>query len=132
MEELPEPFNGCQGSIASDGNGTLFLSHPNPAKNNGIVPGVVRLFGGNVNLTGRDHMTVWESRDDGVSYQVNQLVDAGPSGYSSLQEDPQGVWILYEQSDPPAETLSSLSAEALIGALSVLNPDRFVLRLLKV
>jgi hypothetical protein len=40
----------------------------------------------------------------------------------------ESVWILYEQSDVSPHTLSSLSAEALIGGLSVLNPDRFVLR----
>ena len=132
VSELPEPFNGCQGSIASDSNGTLYLSHPNPEANRGIAPSILRLFGANVNLTGRDHMTIWESRDDGTSYQVKELVDAGASGYSSLQDNAgKGVWILYEQSDPAAESLSSLSAEALLGALSVLNPDRFVLRLLQ-
>ena len=76
-------------------------------------------------------MTLWESHDLGESYKVKQLVDAGASGYSSLQEDPgKGIWILYEQSDPAPESVSSLSAEALVGALSVLNPDRFVIRLL--
>ena len=73
-------------------------------------------------------MTVWSSVDDGTSYQVASLVDEGASGYSSLQVDDGGLWILYEQSDPAPVTLSSLSAEALIGGLAVLNPDRFVLR----
>jgi len=138
--EIPEPFNGCQGSIVSNTNGTLFLSHPNPQENKGIAASVLRLLGGNVNLTGRDHMTLWKSEDDGESYEVAQLIDEGASGYSSLQTDHSGaghvasekeaLWILYEQSDPLPETFSSLSADALIGALSVLNPDRFVLRLL--
>lgn len=76
-------------------------------------------------------MTIWESRDDGTSYQVKELIDPGAAGYSSLQDnDGKGLWILYEQSDPAPETLSSLSADALLGALSVLNPDRFVLRML--
>ena len=127
IPNLPEPFNGCQGSIVSL-NGTLYLSHPNPQKNSGLAPSIVSLLGANVNLTGRDHMTVWSSSDDGTTYEVSSLVDEGASGYSSLQVDGDGLWILYEQSDPAPVTLSSLSAEALIGGLAVLNPDRFVLR----
>lgn len=46
VPELPEPFNGCQGSMvrgtsaevsASGGPGRLYLSHPNPAPNSGAV-----------------------------------------------------------------------------------------------
>jgi hypothetical protein len=38
------------------------------------------------------------------------------------------LWLLYEQSDKEPNSLDNLGAEALIGSLSVLNPDRFVLR----
>ncbi len=38
------------------------------------------------------------------------------------------LFLLYEQSDREAASLGDLTAEALIGALSVLNPDRLVLR----
>ena len=190
VPELPEPFNGCQGSMTrgtSDGGGgrdggsagidggiinrsaaagPLYFSHPNPAANKGIAPALLKLLGANVNLTGRDHMTVWKSEDEGESWQVQQLVDAGAAGYSSLQPAssrksegrgssdssaqkhvPRGggsgggggggggsgsgsLWILYEQSDRQPKDLSHLAAEELIGALSVLDPDRFVLRLL--
>ena len=44
---------------------------------------------------------------------------------------PQPLWLMYEQSDVSPDTLSSLSAAALIGELAVLNPDRFVLRKLE-
>ena len=164
VPELPEPFNGCQGSITraggggggnSTGAGALYLSHPNPAANHGVAPAVLRLLGANVNLTGRDHMTVWRSTDEGDTWHIHHLVDSGAAGYSSLQPaaaaaaDGGGraaaaqrvagagaeagggrLWILYEQSDRQADSLSQMAAEALIGALSVLDPDRFVLRLL--
>ena len=164
IPELPEPFNGCQGSIVSTydvqdatqtgtgtrtgtggvgGNerGALFLSHPNPATNGGLAPSVLKLLGADVNLTGRDHMTLWRSDDEGDSYQVEALVDPGAAGYSSLQPYPAngtaaapgtpgkaGLWLLYEQSDRAADTLDHMGAAALIGALSVLDPDRFILR----
>ena len=147
----------------------LYLSHPNPAPNTGIAPVVVRLLGGNVNLTGRDHMTVWRSADEGASWQIHTLVDPGAAGYSSLQpaggaaQGPRpaasaptttnttnntnntnsvnaaaaaaaagddSIWILYEQSDRPANSLGHAAAAGVIGALTVLDPDRFVLRLL--
>lgn len=170
VPELPEPFNGCQGSMvrgtagdnhsshigAGGAGGALYLSHPNPETNTGIAPAVLRLLGANVNLTGRDHMTVWTSTDEGATWLVQQLVDPGAAGYSSLQaaapvRPPRGhggdavdsgdavgsgggaggkVWILYEQSDRASNSLGHLTAEALVGALSVLDPDRFVLRLL--
>eukprot|EP00658_Telonema_sp_P-2_P057228 TRINITY_DN4567_c0_g1_i2.p1 TRINITY_DN4567_c0_g1~~TRINITY_DN4567_c0_g1_i2.p1 ORF type:complete len:204 (+),score=42.11 TRINITY_DN4567_c0_g1_i2:207-818(+) len=128
IRNLPEPFDGCQGSIVAAGS-NLYFSHPNPQTNHGIAPEIIRLLGGNVNLTGRDHMTIWKSEDQGERYQVSELVDPGASGYSALQvENRSGMWLLYEQSDVEADSLSHMGAAALIGALSVLNPDRFVLR----
>ena len=174
VEELPEPFNGCQGSIVASvvpGDGSLFFSHPNPRTNSGIAPDILKLLGADVNLTGRDHMTVWSSKDHGASFQVARLIDEGASGYSSLQavratnasgleasgrggsggsgsggggggggdggartqriQGGNSVWLLYEQSDRAADSFDHLGLEALIGALSVLNPDRFVLRLIE-
>lgn len=151
VDELPEPFNGCQGSLvasAAPADGALFFSHPNPARNSGIAPAILRLVGAQVNLTGRDHMSLWKSTDDGASYQLLRLIDGGASGYSSLQAVPpaaadrrapdgrsrnasSSLWLLYEQSDREATSLGHLGAQALIGALSVLNPDRLVLRLIE-
>lgn len=72
---------------------------------------------------------MWRSGDGGATWGSQQLVDAGASGYSALQAGGAGeLWLLYEQSDREAASLGDLSAEALIGALSVLNPDRIVLR----
>jgi hypothetical protein len=59
--ELPEPFNGCQGSAVGGVNavnGTVYLSHPNPQVNEGIAPEILSLLGGNVNLV-RNCMRVW-------------------------------------------------------------------------
>lgn len=130
VPELPEPFNGCQGSIAAGVNGTVYVSHPDPQPNRGLTPAVLRLLGANINLTGRDHLTVWRSHDEGATYPHKLLVDPGAAGYSSLQAGsaPGELWLLYEQSDREARSLAHLGAEALIGAIAVLNPDRFVLR----
>jgi len=130
VEDLPEPFNGCQGSIATNANGTVFFVHPDPAPNPGIAPSVLKLFGADINLTGRDHLTLWASDDAGTSYRNKRLLDPGASGYSSLQagSDNSTLWLLYEQSDRPADSFSHLGVEALIGQLAVLNPDRLVLR----
>ena len=171
---LPEPFNGCQGSIVGgrrrlkkqrgqqhgpegeSGGGfqrSLYFSHPNGKVNHGIAPDVLRLLGASVNLTGRDHMTIWRSDDEGVTYTPLLVVDEGAAGYSALsmgESDGNGIdalsmgdssarseedsgddaelLILYEQSDPAPFDLSHLAADALLGDLSVLDPDRIVLR----
>ena len=136
--QLPEPFNGCQGSLvggAADptGRGALYFSHPNGAVNHGAAPALLRLLGASVNLTGRDHMTVWSSSDGGGAWAPLQLVDPGAAGYSSLQldrNDSETLWILYEQSDAAPLDLAHLAADAVLGHLSVLDPDRIVLRAL--
>ena len=99
VPELDQPLNGCQGSIVSSDDGTLFLSNPQSTFK-------------------RDHLTLWRSDDDGMSWQSILLIDAGPSGYSSLQVSSSvsgqaEVLVLYEQSD-----MNNL----------VMNPDRFVFR----
>jgi len=131
VDELPEPFNGCQGSLLALANGTLLFSHPDPHSNAGIVPEVLKTLGASVNLTGRDHLTVWSSTDGGNSFVPRELVDAGAAGYSSLQRDDPtsstAAWLLYEQSDREPSSLKNLAAEAFIGALTVLDPDRIVL-----
>ena len=75
-------------------------------------------------------MTIWKSVDGGGHYAIDRLVDPGAAGYSSLQEVPggAGLFLLYEQSDREASSLGHLAADALIGALSVLNPDRMIFR----
>ena len=132
---------------------SLYFSHPNGKVNHGIAPDVLRLLGASVNLTGRDHMTIWRSDDEGVTYTPLLVVDEGAAGYSALsmgESDGNGIdalsmgdssarseedsgddaelWILYEQSDPAPFDLSHLAADALLGDLSVLDPDRIVLR----
>ena len=116
----------------------VYFSHPDPADNTALVPDILKLVGGNVNLTGRDHLTLWTSDDDGDSFSVEALVDADAAGYSSLQVAPTAdgdceiVYLLYEQADPEPQTAAALTAEAFIGGLAVLDPDRFVLQKLEV
>jgi len=105
VTDLPQPIDGCEGSIISAGAGhppRLFFSGPNS-----------RLL--------RTAMTLWTSDDEGASWQVLQEIDPGTSGYSSLQveEGPHGVeaLLLYEQSD---------------SMQLVMDPDRFVFRRLSI
>jgi len=93
------------------------------------VPKALHSLGGAVNLTSRDHLTLWRSSDDGGTFQKESIIDAGASGYSSLQvaADENGcddVYVLYEQADPAPEHPVE---EALVGDIAVLDPDRFVL-----
>lgn len=97
VPELPQPFNGCQGSTIRALNGSLFFTGPD-------------------STVKRDHLTLWRSDDEGGSWQKHLLIDAGASGYSSLQVDPASpgaLFLLYEQSDQ----------DNLIMA-----PDRFIFR----
>ena len=131
VRDLAEPFSGCEGSVVASPDGTrIYYAHTNALPNRGIAPWVVKALGGKVNLTGRDHMTVWESVDQGRSYRVLRVLDEGPSGYVSMQVTASTLYVLYEQSDQEAQTLSELGIEALIGHLTVMDPDRLVLRVI--
>ena len=96
VEDLPQPFDGCEGSMLR-------------------IPQTDKLyFSGPDSYFKRDHLTIWESVDEGVSWKREILVDPGASGYSSLQSKGYDhLELLYEQSDE----------DDLIMA-----PDRFVYR----
>eukprot|EP00927_Polykrikos_kofoidii_P008585 TRINITY_DN13575_c0_g1_i1.p1 TRINITY_DN13575_c0_g1~~TRINITY_DN13575_c0_g1_i1.p1 ORF type:complete len:531 (+),score=64.78 TRINITY_DN13575_c0_g1_i1:49-1641(+) len=100
-KDLPQPFNGCQGSIITVAQGLhQFL-----------------LFSGPNSFGLRKSMTLWTSVDSGETWQVFFEVDPGMSGYSSLQVDCDNndceALLLYEQSDTDQ---------------IVMDPDRFVFR----
>lgn len=80
VPELPQPFNGCEGSIVSAPDGTLYFSGPD-------------------SKLARVRMTIWSSEDSGASWQRLALLDEGMSGYSSLQWLGDRLGLLYEQSD---------------------------------
>jgi sialidase-1 len=114
VPELPQPVDGCEGSMVAAPGGRLFFSGPDS-----------KLL--------RDRFAVWESDDEGATWGTIQgTVDPGAAGYSSLQhlgavpvrgrgaEEAGGrtvLALLYEQSD----------ADQI-----VMNPDRFVFRLFDV
>ena len=133
VDDLPEPFDGCEGSIAASNDGSmLWFAHTNSAPNSGIAPWIVDMLGGKVNLTGRDHMTLWRSKDQGATYDRMQLLDDGASGYVSIQVFDNKLYAFYEQSDDAANSLSHMGIEALIGSLTVLDPDRLILRVIPI
>ena len=81
VDNLPQPFDGCQGSIIRVSNtDSLYFTGPN-------------------SYVKRDHLTLWKSADDGQSWVNKQLIDSGASGYSSLQTHGSNLFLLYEQSD---------------------------------
>lgn len=97
VRSLPEPFDGCEGSIVSTNNGSvLYFAHPNPVPNTGIASKILQDLAGKANLTGRDHMTLWRSTDQGATYTEWAVIDPGAAGYVSLQVDEtEGViWAL--------------------------------------
>lgn len=101
VTELPQPIGGCQGSMIRLHNGTLLFSGPD-------------------SLLLRTGMRIWRSDSDGTRWRKQEVIDAGSSGYSSLQEMAGGkVGLLYEQSDP----------NDLVDDV-VMTPDRFIFRLL--
>jgi hypothetical protein len=64
----------------------------------------------------------------GTVARLPQAYMADGSAASPGTAGEPSLWLLYEQSDRQAESLSHMSVAAFIGALSVLDPDRFVLR----
>ena len=86
VEELKQPFDGCQGSIIADNdNNRLYFTGPDSTYK-------------------RDHLTLWSSDDQGKSWDKILLLDSGPSGYSSLQllnstKSKITLGLLYEQSN---------------------------------
>ena len=72
LTQISEPFNGCEGSLVTSKSGdVIYMTHPNSVENHGTVPELVKhLLNGKVNLTGRDHMTLYESLDLGETYVV--------------------------------------------------------------
>ena len=81
--DIPQPFDGCQGSIVkvSTSNDTLYFTGPD-------------------SYVKRDHLSLWRSDDDGQTWIKEKLIDPGASGYSSLQVgNNNSLLLIYEQSD---------------------------------
>jgi sialidase-1 len=82
--DITEPLDGCEGSI---------LNH----RRAGLL-----FYSGTVNLNPeRFNMTIWQSSDQGKSWQLGLVVDTGRTAYSSLVIMPDGhsVGLLYERSN---------------------------------
>mmetsp|Transcript_159052 Transcript_159052/g.281950 ORF Transcript_159052/g.281950 Transcript_159052/m.281950 type:complete len:312 (-) Transcript_159052:4-939(-) len=131
--DIPQPFNGCQGSSVSaynaetcTGSNTVFVGGPDPSPSSSVLQKAVdMLHGCNVNLTGRDRVTIWKSTDGGSSFPEKLLIDSGLSAQTSLQWRNDRLKVLYEQADPsPVNPVT----EVLLENLVVLLPSRFVFR----
>ena len=76
------------------------LSDPTCQASTLVLPsadGVNRLLFCNPAGPDRTHLTVRLSYDDGATWPVSRLIDAGPSGYCDMAADPQGnIYVFYE------------------------------------
>lgn len=121
VDALAEPPpRGCHGSMVggtlSQGEDApqqapLFFSHPASAQ-------------------GRERLTIHRSDDEGVTWDRQMLVHAGPAAYSSMQILPNGTLaILYERGETPAAffaqrivfELFKLSAASALGGIELPN-----------
>lgn len=109
VPELPQPIDGCEGSI-------VYMHEV------GML-----LYSGPDSKVLREGMALWMSKDEGATWPFKMPLDSGLSGYSSLQtvcpKAPASggsssfceALLLYEQSD---EVLQNI----------VMVPDRFIFR----
>lgn len=89
VQGLQQPLEGCEGSLVRDASsGKLYFSDP-------ISTSVLRM-----------NMTIFESNDEGLTWQHYVTVDQGSVAYSSLQIIPEEkefpLEILYERSNQPS------------------------------
>ncbi|MCY3017434.1 MAG: sialidase family protein [Planctomycetota bacterium] len=90
-EQLLEPV--CMGSMARLADGGLLFANPD----NLLVKGKEGKPGQNRD---RRNLTIKLSRDDGKTWPVSQVVEAGPSGYSDLAVGPDGtIHCFFERGD---------------------------------
>eukprot|EP00933_Yihiella_yeosuensis_P067913 TRINITY_DN73056_c0_g1_i1.p1 TRINITY_DN73056_c0_g1~~TRINITY_DN73056_c0_g1_i1.p1 ORF type:complete len:530 (-),score=84.67 TRINITY_DN73056_c0_g1_i1:35-1567(-) len=126
--DLPQPFNGCQGSSILGNDDEVLVAGPNPESAKSTIQEVANEMDCKVNLTGRSRMSVWRSKDGGRTYPESVLIDGGLSAQSSLQRNGEKIILLYEQADDPPETVENMAVKTLLGELEVLLPTRFVFR----
>ena len=80
------------------------MTSPNPNKGGSILQYLTDALGCKVNLNGRERLSLWTSRDNGKTYQFNQIIDEGLSAQTSLQYVNGKLHLLYEQADPIPKT----------------------------
>lgn len=131
VPEIPEPFNGCQGSTVGPGgpSDTVYMANPDPAPAASAVNTFTKALGCDVNVTGRTRVSVWRSADGGQTYPDKQLVDGGLSAQTSLQFLNGKLMMMYEQADYEANATSGdVLLNLLIQNLKVLLPSRMIVR----
>jgi len=127
--DIPEPFNGCQGSTILGSDGAVYVSSPDPTPATSWAQAVADMLGCKGSLTGRDRVTIWRSTDEGRTYPVKKLVDPGLSAQTSMQQHNGQILLLYEQADPdPLFTIADKLLHKAIENLHIELPNRFVYR----
>lgn len=129
-KELPQPFNGCQGSSVSGAGETVFTATPDPLPARSLVQGIVDKLPGcsSLEMSGRTRVSVWRSRDAGGSFPEKVLLDEGRSAQTALQHRDGALTLLYEQADEPPEIVKERLSQYVLQDLVVLLPDRLVFR----
>lgn len=94
--ELFEPV--CMASLIRVGSRLVFANPDSSSR-----PGAAR----NYNMLSRDNLTIRLSSDEGKTWPVAKLLEAGPTGYSDMAPAPGGaVYILYERVDAGSHNLN--------------------------
>jgi hypothetical protein len=111
--DLPEPGStGCMAGLI-DFNGVLYFS--NPAGGGG---------GGS-----REGMTLKKSLDQGATWQVERLIDAGPAAYSTIVPLTNStLGVIYERNAPPlagSRAVNNMTI-AIVDVLQSAQTDGFV------
>lgn len=129
-EDLPQPFNGCQGSTVGGADDAVYTAGPDPAEADSLAQKLVDHIPkcGSLELTGRTRVSVWRSDDKGDTYKTKTLIDEGLSAQTALQFHDGQLTLLYEQADPQPETPMNVLLNKVVENLQVLIPDRFVFR----
>jgi hypothetical protein len=106
----------------------VFVASPNPNRGKSALQYFVGALGCNLNLNGRERLSLWASRDNGKSYSLRQVIDPGLSAQTSLEYHNNQLLLLYEQADPLPKTGGNRLLEEALRNLRVLLPNRFVFR----
>jgi hypothetical protein len=87
VKDLEEPLQGCEGSmVRHPETGQLWFSGPQAGSTGPVAP----LY--------RENMQLFNSKNEGKSWQYHSTIDRGASGYSALAILSNGsVAVLYER-----------------------------------
>mmetsp|Transcript_235 Transcript_235/g.535 ORF Transcript_235/g.535 Transcript_235/m.535 type:complete len:675 (+) Transcript_235:214-2238(+) len=127
--DMPQSFNGCQGStVTGETLETIYSATPDPGYPSSLLQSIASLIGCGGTFNGRKKLTVFKSTDEGATYPKKVVLDPGLSAQTSLQFINGKLYVLYEQADREENSLTNTALYELIGDMKILLPSRFIFR----